>query len=270
LASAPLRAPTILAGVAVLALLYFAREVLVPITLAAILSLILAPVVRGLKRLGMGPTSATLTAVVAMCVLLASLAGMIAVQVVEMAASLPQYESTIRDKVKVIEAATIGRMEAIGRWQGPLAVPAGSVALCIGLGTVRDDLVTEILVRVLRERELDARHVSVADLDGRPPPGAHAESVATVFLVTMSPAEEWERASGIAAALHLRFQGAGFIGLMPDDPLPEADARNIDASVDVVVHSFEDAAQQALARIPSRARPVDQRAPGPPGSTRSA
>jgi predicted PurR-regulated permease PerM len=37
------RAPTILAGVAVLALLYFGREVLVPITLAAILSLILAP-----------------------------------------------------------------------------------------------------------------------------------------------------------------------------------------------------------------------------------
>ena len=53
-ASTPLQASTILAGVAVLALLYLGREVLVPITLAAILSLLLAPAVRGLKRLGIG------------------------------------------------------------------------------------------------------------------------------------------------------------------------------------------------------------------------
>jgi predicted PurR-regulated permease PerM len=629
LASTPPRAETLLAGVAVLALLYFGREVLVPITLAAILSLLLAPAVRGLKRLGMGQTSAMLAAVVALCVVLAGLAGMIALQVAAMAASLPQYESTIRDKVKVIEATTTGRMEAVegeagrligrlaeapapaaapgaelsrvtltpsgavpvevherprtslelvrqvaasvwgplgtagivlvvlafalleheslrdrfirlagsgdlratthalddagkrlsryflsqlavnvgvgalvgiglavigipqaplwatltlvlrfvpyvgiviaalstgliaaatdpgwmpmletlglftvvevfasqavepllyghstglsplsiviaaifwswiwgpvglllstpltlclvvagrhvkalafldilfgnspaltqsqhfyqralagdadeivaaaraylksrsfarycddimmpafrlmavdlgdgsigpeqlqrvrttiataieslgtdtrpprrrkaratlldepnvgvhlrhlreaafGRWQGPLEVPAGSVALCIGLGSIRDDLITEILVRVLRERALDARHLSLEDIAGGPPEGAHAESVAMIFLVTMAPADEWPRATDVVAALHQRFRGAAFVGLMPDDPLPEAEARNVAASVDLVVHSFEDAAQQALARF--RAPADGGRAPG--------
>ena len=37
----------------VLALLYFARGVLVPITLAVILSLLIAPLVRALRRLGL-------------------------------------------------------------------------------------------------------------------------------------------------------------------------------------------------------------------------
>jgi len=148
------------------------------------------------------------------------------------------------------------REAAMGRWQGPLEVPAGSVALCVGLGTIRDDLITEILVRVLRERDLDARHISVEDVANGPPPGAHPESVAMVYLVTMYPADEWTRAADLAATLHGRFPGATFIGLMPDDPLPEAEARNVGASVDVVVHSFEDAAQQALGRIPARPRPT--------------
>ena len=43
-----------------------------------------------------------------------------------------------------------------------------------------------------------------------------------------------------------------FVGLMPEDPLPEAEAREVGASVDRVVHSFEDAAQQALTRIAPR------------------
>jgi hypothetical protein len=147
------------------------------------------------------------------------------------------------------------REAAMGRWQGPLEVPAGSVALCIGLGSIRDDLVTEILVRVLRERGLDARHLSVEDVAGGPPEGAHAESIAMVFLVMMSPADEWARATGLAATLHSRFTGAAFVGLMPDDPLPEAESRDIAASVDLVVPSFEEAAQQALRRIGIGARP---------------
>jgi predicted PurR-regulated permease PerM len=162
------------------------------------------------------------------------------------------------------------REAAVGRWQGPLEVPAGSVALCIGLGSMRDDLVTELLVRVLRERGLDARHLSTEDLAAGPPPGAHAESVAMVYLVTMAPDEEWARAKEIAATLHQRFLGAVFVGVMPVDPLPEAEARTVGASVDLVVHSFEDASQQALARLPPRARPEDQRRREPPGPARPA
>jgi predicted PurR-regulated permease PerM len=181
-----------------------------------------------------------------------------------------------RPRTTVLDEPSVGmhlrhlREAAIGRWQGPLEVPAGSIALCVGLGSMRDDLVTELLVRVLRERDLDARHLSVDDLSGSPPPGAVAESVAMVFLVTMSPADEWPRATGVAAALHQRFQGAVFVGVMPVDPLPGSEPRDVHASVDLVVHSFEEAAQEAVSRIPPRPKPASRGRKGPPASTRSA
>ena len=116
---------TILAGAAILALLYFGREILVPITLAAILSLLVAPLVRCLKRAGLGQVPAVLGSVVLVSVLLVGVAGMIVSQVVSMAGSLPQYESTIRAKLKTVQDATVGRMEAMqgeaGRMIGQLA-----------------------------------------------------------------------------------------------------------------------------------------------------
>jgi hypothetical protein len=49
--------------IAVISGLYFARDVLVPITLAIILSLLIAHFVRWLRHLGFGHTSSVLTAV---------------------------------------------------------------------------------------------------------------------------------------------------------------------------------------------------------------
>ena len=49
--------PILTAGV-VVAFLYFARDVVVPVTLAVLLSFLLAPAVRGLRRLGMGRVAA--------------------------------------------------------------------------------------------------------------------------------------------------------------------------------------------------------------------
>ena len=54
------RALGIVATVSILALLYFARSVLVPITLAIILSLLIAPLVRVLRRLHLGQTLSVL------------------------------------------------------------------------------------------------------------------------------------------------------------------------------------------------------------------
>ena len=58
------RALGVIATTALLALLYFARDVLVPITLAFILSLLIAPLVRGLRRFGLTQVWAVLAAVV--------------------------------------------------------------------------------------------------------------------------------------------------------------------------------------------------------------
>jgi len=46
------RASGVLAFAMVLGLLYFGRDVLIPFTLALVLSLLLAPLVRALKRVG--------------------------------------------------------------------------------------------------------------------------------------------------------------------------------------------------------------------------
>ena len=48
----------VLATAAVIGILYFAREVFVPITLAILLSFLLAPAVRWLRRLGVGRVTA--------------------------------------------------------------------------------------------------------------------------------------------------------------------------------------------------------------------
>jgi predicted PurR-regulated permease PerM len=135
------------------------------------------------------------------------------------------------------------RENAIGKYQGPLAVPPGSVALCVGLGSMRDDLITELLVRILRTQDVDARHLSLDDLGNGPPPGSSADAVAMLFIVTANPADEWSRLETVLPALRERFTGAVFAGL-----LSEGDFAESDDALDIVVHSFEEAAAEAAAR----------------------
>jgi predicted PurR-regulated permease PerM len=94
------RALGIITTATVLALLYFARGVLVPITLAVILSLLIAPLVRALRRLGLGQTGSVLAAVLLLAFSFAAVAGVIGSQLVHMAQSLPRYERTIEHKIR--------------------------------------------------------------------------------------------------------------------------------------------------------------------------
>jgi predicted PurR-regulated permease PerM len=90
-----------------------------------------------------------------------------------------------------------------GRWQGPLSVPPGSVMLCLGLGSMSDELAAELLVRILRNQKIDARHMSLDDLDAVPPPNT-AEAVSMVYLVSAFPSEERDRGESIAAQMRRR------------------------------------------------------------------
>jgi hypothetical protein len=94
------------------------------------------------------------------------------------------------------------REKLFGRWQGPLKVAPGSIMLCIGLGTIADELATELLVRILRDRKIDARHLSIGDLAAGPPPEASPESVSMTFIVSGFPGED--RAQGVTVAEELR------------------------------------------------------------------
>jgi hypothetical protein len=77
--------------------------------------------------------------------------------------------------------------------------------LCVGLGSTADDLATELLVRILRDQKVDARHISIADINAPPPPGAMRESVAIVYLVSAFPSDEREQGATVAAAIRERF-----------------------------------------------------------------
>jgi predicted PurR-regulated permease PerM len=107
------RAISIIAFATVLALLYVGRDVLIPLTLALMLSLLLAPVVHGLRRIGLGQTPSVLVAVLAFSLVVTAAAGVLGTQVLRMAASLPHYERTIQQKLRDLDDMTVGRLDAL-------------------------------------------------------------------------------------------------------------------------------------------------------------
>jgi len=123
-----------------------------------------------------------------------------------------------RLRTSVLDKSTAGRLlrqqrESIsGRWQGPLEVPAGSVIVCVGLGTMADDLATELLVRILRDQKIDARHMSLEDLSAVPPANA-ADAVSMVYVVSAFPSEERGRGDATAQQMRQRFPQACIVAV---------------------------------------------------------
>lgn len=115
------RAICIIAFAAVLALLYVGRDVLVPLTLALMLSLLIAPIVRGLRRIGWGQTPSVLVAVLAFSLVVTAAAGVLGAQILSMAASLPRYERTIQQKLHDLDEMTVGRFDTLTSEVGRLS-----------------------------------------------------------------------------------------------------------------------------------------------------
>jgi predicted PurR-regulated permease PerM len=93
---------------AILALLYLARSVLIPLALAIVLSLLVTPLIRALRRLRIGKASSVLVAVAALTVLCVGVAAALGTQILHIAESLPQYESNVQHKLKTLEEVTVG------------------------------------------------------------------------------------------------------------------------------------------------------------------
>jgi hypothetical protein len=119
----------------------------------------------------------------------------------------------------VLEIENLGRElrrqreRVSGKYQGPIKVPDGSVTLCLGLGSLADDLATELLVRVLREQGLDARHMSPEELNAPIPEGANPASVALVFIVSAIPGDEREQGAVVTAKMRSRLPNAFYLSL---------------------------------------------------------
>jgi len=91
----------------ILGLLYLARSVLIPLALALMLSLLVAPLIRALRRLGIGKASSVLVAVAALTVACVGVAAALGTQILHIAESLPQYESNVQRKLKTLEEVTV-------------------------------------------------------------------------------------------------------------------------------------------------------------------
>jgi predicted PurR-regulated permease PerM len=86
-------------GALVVAALYFAREILVPIALAVLLSFVLSPLVRALQRMKLPRSIAVLGAVCLAMAIALSLAAMVMIEVNQLANDLPRYQSTLGEKI---------------------------------------------------------------------------------------------------------------------------------------------------------------------------
>ncbi|WP_342162572.1 AI-2E family transporter [Methylobacterium sp. SD21] len=94
--------------VGVMAALYFGREILVPVTLAILLSFVLAPFVRILRRVRVPRAPAVMLVVVIVFGALFGIGSLIASEASQLASDLPRYTLTMRDKIRDLRGATDG------------------------------------------------------------------------------------------------------------------------------------------------------------------
>ena len=122
---------TLAAGAAIVVSLYVARAVLIPVTLAVLLSFLLAPLVHRLRRLRLGRVaSAMLAGLLALGVILA-LAGLIGTQLAEVAGQAPQYQSIVEHKIDAIRDIATERINEFSSHFGlaPTTGPAAPAAV---------------------------------------------------------------------------------------------------------------------------------------------
>jgi predicted PurR-regulated permease PerM len=104
---------TLAIGVVVVAGLYFARDVLIPITLAALLSFVLAPLASLLQRLHLGRIPSVLVTVVIALAIILGMGGLIGTQIAGVADDVPRYEATIRQKLNTLRTLTTDRLSIL-------------------------------------------------------------------------------------------------------------------------------------------------------------
>ena len=89
--------------VVVIAALYFGSEVLVPITLAVLLSFVLSPLMELLRRLWLPRVVAALLAVLLAIGIIIALGGVIGTQIAGLVDQVPQYQTTIERKLASVQ-----------------------------------------------------------------------------------------------------------------------------------------------------------------------
>jgi predicted PurR-regulated permease PerM len=164
----------------------------------------------------------------------------------------PRHSSVLDD----LGPGTLLRRERerlIGRWQGPVEVPPGSVVLCIGMSLPAHILAAELLVRALREQQVDARHISIEDLDTPPPPGANPLSVAIVYLVSAFPSARDANLDPLFDRVRQSFPSASVVTVLPARLSAHAISTADSGKADYTVNSLVEATQIGTERLHAQA-----------------
>ncbi|MCO4858887.1 AI-2E family transporter [Herbaspirillum sp. WGmk3] len=131
------------------------------------------------------------------------------------------------------------RQARLGRWQGSLDVPQGSVVLCGGLRGERDDLLSELLVHALRVTGIDARSITLDQPEEEQPDTSKAELVSIVFLV-YPVREKLEAWMAVVHDLRENLPHALLVTIRPSFFNEEVEATTVKEQVDMVLSSFEE------------------------------
>jgi predicted PurR-regulated permease PerM len=99
---------TLLAVGLVVGFLYFARDVVVPIALAVLLSFLLAPVVRWLRRWHVGRVTAVALTVLIAFLAMFGFAAIVVQEISSLAQQLPEYRANLETKIRSLPAAVPG------------------------------------------------------------------------------------------------------------------------------------------------------------------
>ncbi len=102
-------------GFIIIVALYLGQAVFVPLALAVILSFVLAPPVRVLRRLGLPNSPSVILVVMLTFALIFGVGAVITQQVTGLAQELPRYQLTLKDKIKALKLAAADSGGAIER-----------------------------------------------------------------------------------------------------------------------------------------------------------
>ena len=94
--------------------LYIAREVLIPLSLAALLTFLFAPLVTRLER-WIGRVVAVLLVVTLICIATAATAWVLTGQLVDLAIKLPDYKQNIQAKLRAFKVPTSGAIDKVSK-----------------------------------------------------------------------------------------------------------------------------------------------------------
>jgi predicted PurR-regulated permease PerM len=100
-------------GVVVVVALYLGRDVLIPITLAILLSFVLAPLVGVLRRLRLPKVVAVLLAVLLALGVILLIGGLIGSQIASLAGDLPRYQATVLHKFEAVRGFAMERLHTV-------------------------------------------------------------------------------------------------------------------------------------------------------------